>query len=319
MNILLLILFSTLLVISGVYLVKCLRKIAVIFKMSEFVAGFIIMAVATTIPELFVGISSALKKTTGIALGTVIGSNIANLTLISGIAIISVKGFKIQSEKTKNDSLMMVVFAALPIILTVIGQELSRKDAILLLIAFAAYSIHLLKQRKAFRKEFEEDLKKKEILYYSIIFVVSLATLFFSSERIVYNAIEIANFYNIAPIIIGLILVAIGTSLPELTFGLTSVLKGHTDIFLGDIIGAVIANSTLILGITALIEPITADYFLFLTSGIYMVIVTFIFATFVESGDRLYWKEGVSLIMLYVFFIIIEFYIKLLSNGVIGG
>ncbi len=313
-DITLLILFSILLVISGIYLVKSLTKIARFLKLSEFVAGFIIMAIATSLPELFVGITSALKNNTALALGTVIGSNIADLTLVAGIAVLSVKGFNIESKKTQVDSIYMVAMASLPIILTIIGKELSRIDGIILLIAFSIYARRLFKQRKTFRKEFKEPLKRKDILFSGIIFVLSLYVLFFSAQNIVNYATLLATELNIAPIIIGLFAIAIGTSLPELSFSLVSVAKGQTEIFLGDIIGSVIINSTLVLGVTAIILPISADLVLFLTSGAYMIIVTFIFATFIESGNRLYWKEGLSLVLLYVFFFIIEFYIK-----VIGG
>ncbi len=79
---------------------------------------------------------------------------------------------------------------------------------------------------------------------------------------------------------------------------------------LGNLIGSNIANLTFILGVTALIYPISSDFLLFITAGVYMLIITFLFATFVESGNKLYIKEGISLILLYMFFIIIEFYVK---------
>lgn len=313
-DIVLLILFSILLVLSGVYLVKSLVKIAQFLKLSEFVAGFIIMATATSIPELFVGITAALNKNGALALGTVIGSNIADLTLVMGISIIIVKGFNIKSEKTKKDSIYMVAIAALPIVLTIIGHELSRLDGIILVTVFMWYAYHLIGQRKIFHKELDDRIKRKEIVIAVAIFIICIIGLFYSADSIVYHATKIATSLNIAPLLIGLFLVAIGTSLPELSFQITSVLKGQTEIALGDIIGSVIANSTLVLGVSAIIFPITANYLLFMTSGIFSIIVCFIFATFVESGNRLYWKEGVSLVLLYIFFIIIEFYLKIFGG-----
>jgi len=314
-NALLLVFFSLLLVLSGVILVRNLTKIAEFLRMTEFVIGFIVMAVATSIPELFVGISGALQKKTGLVLGTIIGSNIVDLTLIAGISIVLVKGFNIESEKTKVDSLYMVVLAALPIVLTLFGGALVWYDGLILIFAFFLYAFRLFRQRKVFRKELKEPLSHNEVIGAVFLFLFALVVLFISSHFLVHYANILAFELNVAPILIGLIVIAIGTSLPELVFQTRAVLSGHTEIALGDIIGAVVVNSTLVLGITALIFPITSDFVLFLTSGVFMIIVAFIFATFVESGNRLYLKEGLALIMLYVFFIIIEFYIKIVVNG----
>lgn len=310
-NILLFILSCAVLVYSGSWLVKSLTRISSALKISEFTSGFIILAFATSVPELFVGISSALKHNTAIALGTVIGSNIANLTIMIGIPILLAKKIKIQSWKTVVDAMYMVGFAALPLGLMLLGRELSRIDGIILVTVFFVYIIRLWKQREVFTKKFEEyQTNKKKLFIYTLLFLVSLVVLFKSSDFVVHYATLISADLNLAPILIGLFLIAIGTSLPELVAGSQAVLKGHSEMGLGNIIGSVIANSTLVLGITAIIYPITSDFLLFITSGVYMIIICFIFATFI--GTRmLHWKEGISLILLYVFFIIIEFYVKL--------
>jgi cation:H+ antiporter len=108
----------------------------------------------------------------------------------------------------------------------------------------------------------------------------------------------------------GLFLISFGTTLPELVFESRAVLMGHSEMALGNLIGTVIVNSTLVLGITSLIQPITADFLLFITAGVFMLIVAFLFATFTESGNRLDIKEGISLILLYAFFVMIEFYVR---------
>jgi len=298
------------LVISGNLLVKTLTKIAAFLKLSEFVVGFIIMAFATSIPELFVGITSALAGKSALALGNVIGANIINLTLVVGIAILLGRGIKIESKKTKTDSLYMVFIAALPMILMIIGGSLSRIDGIILLAAFALYAGRILKQRRLFKKEVEDGIKRKDIILTTILFVFSLALLFLSARFVVGYATLLSVDLALPPIIVGLFIISIGTTLPELTFGSRAVLAGRSEMALGNLIGSVIVNSTLVLGITSIIYPITANILLFSVSAIFMVIVAFLFATFVESGDRLYIKEGISLILLYIFFVIIEFYIK---------
>ena len=105
-------------------------------------------------------------------------------------------------------------------------------------------------------------------------------------------------------------MVAIGTSLPELVAGISAVMHGYHDMGVGNIIGSVIANSTLVLGVSALIFPITADLLLFLVGASFMVLVAVIFATFLYEKNKITWMEGMTLVLLYVFFLIIEFYIK---------
>jgi len=309
-NLLIFALACIVLVTSGTLLVKTLTKIAAFLKLSEFVVGFIIMAFATSLPELFVGITSALAKNPALSLGNIIGANIIDLTLVVGIVILIGRGIKIESRKTKTDALYMVFIAALPMVLMLIGSSLSRLDGVILLIAFALYARRILKQRKLFKKEVEDGIKRPEIIITTVLFIFSLALLFLSARFVVEYATLLSVDLALPPIIVGLFIISIGTTLPELTFGIRAVLAGHSQMALGDLIGAVVVNSTFVLGIVSIICPITANMLLFSVSAIFMVVVAFLFATFVESGNKLYIKEGISLIMLYIFFVIIEFYIK---------
>lgn len=301
---------------SGTYLVRSLGKISKFLRFEEFSVGFIIMAIATSVPEVFVGISSALAGNPALSLGNVIGSNIIALTLVGGIVVLLSKGkIKIKSKEVKNDSFFMSMIVLLPLVLFFVGGTLERMEGIFLIIVFGLYLRKKIIESKRFRKKYKGRVGRKEIVLTTMILLISLVTLFVSAEFIVNYAKIISIKLLLPPILIGLILVAIGTSLPELAFGTKASLSGHPELSLGDLIGSVIANSTLVLGVTALIHPISADLFLFLTSGFFMFIVTFLFASFIESGSRLYWKEGCSLIFLYIFFLILELYIKFIPVG----
>lgn len=295
---------------SATFLVKSLSKIARFLRIQEFTAGFIIMAIATSLPELFVGIAAALEKNTALALGNVIGSNIVDLTLIAGIGVVLVKGYRIKTKETKKDALFMVGFALLPLILMVLGQKISRGDGLLLLLFFSIYLVRMIKKRKYYPKKYENKVPRKQIVFNVFLFVFCLVILFLSAHYAVVYGKALSLDLALPPIIIGLFLIAFATSLPELVFETSAILKGHSEMALGDLIGSVIANSSLVLGVTALIYPISADFFLALTSGIFMLIVCFIFAAFVKSGDRFSWKEGVSLILFYIFFIVLEFFLN---------
>jgi cation:H+ antiporter len=298
------------LVLSGTLLVKSLSKIASYLHMSEFVVSFILMAFATSVPELFVGISSAMTKTTALSLGNVIGANILNMTLIAGIIILLRRGIVIESKKTKADALYMFFIITLPFILMWIGHQISRIDGIILLAAFFLYVRKLYKERKVFTKEAENNIKKVNPVMNTFLFISSLVLLYFSSQFVVNYATSLSMELLLPPVLLGLFLISFGTTLPELVFESRAVLMGHPEMALGNLIGSVILNSTLVLGVTSMIYPITADFLLFITAGVFMLIIAFLFATFTESGNKLDIKEGISLILLYAFFIIVEFYVK---------
>lgn len=301
------------LVVAGSWVVKSLTKIARFLKVSEFVAAFIILAFSTSIPELFVGISAGLAKSSQLSLGNVIGSNIANLTLIMGIAIVLARGIKVRSKTIRSDANNIFFIALLPLILMFIGSGLSRIDGIVLLAVFIFYIFKLIKKRRRFGRKMEDRIRPKEIIINFLVFVISFSVLYFSAQYVVKYAELIALDLKLPQILIGLFIIAIGTSLPELIVGLRAVVGKHPEMVLGTAIGSVVANSTLVLGITAVIYPIKPDFLLFFTSAGFMMIIIFLFSTMTESGRKLYLKEGLSLIFLYIFFVMIEFYIHTLQ------
>ncbi len=291
------------LVFSGVLLVKTLTIISSALRLSGFVVSFVLMAISTSLPELFVGITSAIQKNSALSLGTVIGSNIANLTLVGGMMIIFARGFKSDKESRKS-SWFMLLLAALPMMLMFIGHQLSRIDGIILLLVFAGYMIFLLSRKRD--HHFKDKVRAPKALLAMLIFIASLFLLYYSAKFAVKYASSIAFSLMLPPIIIGLFFIALGTSLPELVFGTIAARQKKPDIALGNLIGSVIANSLLILGITAIITPITANFFLYLTSAVFMMAVIFLFVVFLNTDRELSWREGMALVIFYVLFLIVE-------------
>ncbi|MBI4016911.1 MAG: sodium:calcium antiporter [Candidatus Aenigmarchaeota archaeon] len=300
------ILASILLIGSSSFVVKSLVILARFLRMTEFVIAFILMAISTSLPELFVGINAALTRNASLALGNVIGSNIVDLTLIMGITIVLAKGIPVKNPFIRADALWMTGIAALPVMLTILGRELSRTDGIILLGVFAWYVWFLMYKRSSFPHLFKNHISHWRGLASLVVFAVSSTVLFFSAKLIVKYGTALAVDLNLPRIFIGLFFVALGTSLPELAFGAISILRRHAQLNVGNVMGSVVANSTLILGITSVIQPIAADYLLFMTSSLFMIFVCFLFATFVESGRKLSWKEGIALIFVYVLFLLVE-------------
>lgn len=291
------------LVIGGAILVKTLPIIARAFRMSEFVLSFVLMAVSTSIPELFIGITAATQGNSALALGTVIGSNIADLTLVAGLAIILARGFKAEKESRKW-SWFMILLAALPLVLMFIGNTLSRIDGIILLVVFATYMIFLLSKKRNIGVK--EKVKISSLFFSIVLFILGIFILFYSAKFAVKFASLLAFDMLMPPILIGLFFLAIGTSLPELVFQSIAARQKKAELALGDLIGSVIINSTLVLGIVAVIQPITANFLIYLTSAVFMITITLLFVVFLDTGRELSWKEGMVLVLFYVLFLLIE-------------
>lgn len=298
------------LIISGYFSIRSLTKVAKFLRINEFVAGFIIMAIATSLPELFVGINAALAKNTALILGTIIGSNIINITLILGIAIVLARKIDVSSPTIRKNAWFMLFFLALPLVMIWLNKSIDKIGGIILIVISIGYLYRTYKQSRIFTKEIKDSIKKWEGIFYPLLFLITTAVLFFSAKYVVKYGTLLSLDLSLAPILIGLFLIALGTSLPELIFSTEAILQKHHDMVLGNIIGSCIVNSTLILGIVALITPISADIVLFFTSAIFMLVTAFLLITFIESDNKLTWKEGVSLILFYVLFIIIELNIQ---------
>lgn len=316
-NLVIFIVACLILVKSADWLVGSLTKISEYFKLSEFVIGFIIMALATSVPELLVGVTSALEEKPLLGLGTVIGSNIIDLTLVIGVAVLLGKGIKLREKTIRRDIFYMMLITSLPIILMFLGNGLSKVDGLILLFFFLFYMWRVFKQKRRFKKIIDH-VTREEFTLSTFGFLMSLALLFFSAELVVRFGSLISAELGLPTILVGLFAVAIGTSLPELTFEARGVLAKHEEMIMGDIVGSVVMNTTLVLGVMILLSKeaiIMESPLIFFSSAAFMVIIAFIFMTFAESERGFSWNEGISLILLYAFFMIIEFYIKTIGGA----
>jgi len=167
-----------------------------------------------------------------------------------------------------------------------------------------------IKQKRKFQAIAKDNVSRWGALGWFLLFLVMLPALFFSAKYVVLYGSDLAGVLVLPPIFIGLFFVALGTSLPELVLGAQAAIKKHPEMVLGNTIGSVIVNALLVLGVTALIYPITATAFLFFTSSAFMIILCFLFAVFLESSGGLSWKEGIVLLLMYVLFLIVELNLK---------
>jgi len=307
-NLLLFLVACGLLTLSGNFLLRSLEKIAKSYELREFVIGFIVIAFATSIPELFVGIISSLEKIPSLSLGNIIGANIVNLTLVIGMVSLLGKTVKVESEIEKRDIVYTSMIAILPLVLFLDG-ELSRFDGIVLLFMFFLYMLRLFFQRKRFKKVLN-GVVRKEIPIETVIFIISLIALLISSRFIVQFASDIALELALPPILIGLVVVSIGTTLPEITFEIYSVLKEYSGMAMGNLLGSVVANSTLILGIASVIYPIRAYFPSFLGGALFLMLSLLVFGIFAKTGKEITRKEGMIFLILYILFLIFSIFTR---------
>lgn len=304
-----------LLVRSGGWLVRSLIRIAKYLQITEFVVAFILMAFATTVPEFFVGVMSAFHHRPELSFGNIIGSNIINLTLAVGIGVLIAKGLKCEGAVIRRSSIYTAIIALLPILLMLDGS-VSRVDGVVLLLALVFYLKQLFYQKERFTKVFSNAFNRKSDHFRLFLkdlgmFFAGLFVLLLSAEGIVWSALFFAQAIGLPLVMIGALIVALGTNLPEITFGVRAIAMGHKDMVLGNLLGAVVANSTLVLGVTVLISPLEIVSFSpYLIGIIFIIIATLFFTLFSRTGQEINKKEAIFLLAIYFAFVAFEILIK---------
>lgn len=292
------------LVVSGIVTTRSLSIISYYLKLGHLTAGFIIMAIVTGIPELFVGINSALMGIPQLSFGVVIGSNIINLSLVIGIAVLISGGVEFKNNPIKNETIYLFFIALLPVFLAW-DQDLSRLDGLVLLSSFFVY-FFVIYRNKMVDDDEKEEVSRKLFLRNSLLFAVGVVTLLFSSSYLVYYASLIAGEIGIPIFMVGVILVSLGTSLPELSFETISLLHDYPFLAIGDLMGSTVVNSTLILGVVSIISPIMISNFTqFQLTSIFFAFFAFIFIIFLRSDKGISRFRALLLILLYLLFLLL--------------
>ena len=239
---------------------------------SELTIGLTIVALGTSAPEIFVGISSVLNNSESIAMGAVVGSNISNIALIFGVSCI---GISFLPKKTPIVQLMPFLVSALILGYVLIDLKVSKFDGILLLLSFC-YFLYVINANKNTQILIDEQQNKNNSI--TLIFLtIGLISLIFGSRYAVIYAEKIAILLNISELIIGLTIIAIGTSLPELAATISAVLKKKTDMVVGNVIGSNVLNITLVVPIIGFFSSVQLDQVLLSRDYIIMISATIIF------------------------------------------
>jgi len=303
------------LVRSGTLTVRSLTRIAQFLEWKEFVAAAILMAFVTSLPEFFVGLSSGFHHKPQLSFGNIIGANIINLTLVIGIGVWLAKELRFEGRVLQRSSLFAGICALLPLLLMLDGK-ISRIDGIVLLLALIFYFQRLIRQEERFTRIFSNKFKRewsqfKLFLRELGLFLFGVGLLLLSAEIIVRSASALAIELNFPLVLIGLLLVSLGTTLPEITFGIKSIALGHRELILGNTLGSVVVNSTLILGMVALISPFEIPNFSPYFTGIIFTLTTvLLFSLFIRTGQLVTRKEALILFSIYLLFVLAELFLK---------
>ena len=263
------------------FLVDGASSVAKRFHIPEIVIGLTIVSIGTSMPELFVSTTSAIQGSADMSIGNIIGSNVCNLLLILGLsAMISPVKFQ---KATRNIEIPMCFFVtAVFLLLSNLGAVISFVDSLILLVMFVGfigYTMYVAKKGQAEAlaaaaagEAKEETEEKKKPMWLNIVLIaLGVAGLKFGGDLTVNNAVVIAEELGISEKVIGLTILAIGTSLPELVTSVMAAVKGNDDIAIGNIIGSNIFNMLMIIGVTAFITPLNYN----LTYNVQMYILLF--------------------------------------------
>lgn len=268
---------------------------------SAAIIGLTIVAMGTSAPEAAVSISAALKGSNEIALGNVVGSNLFNLLIVLGVCMVITKLPTQKETLTRDFPWNVVATVAVIAFIVLFDTKITRLEGVALLVLFVSYMGYLLYKTIKERTVSEEDEIAEISLVKSIIFlVVGLALVIVGGDLVVDSATAIAKSWGVSDALIGLTIVAMGTSLPELVTSIVAARKGESEMAIGNVIGSNLFNLLFILGITATIMPVAID----LASGILvdtivLLAVTVMMYIFSITGNKLQKLEGVAALLCY--------------------
>ncbi len=306
MNFLFLVIGLVLLILGGNWLLKSAIGFSLRLNIPKIVIGMTIVSFATSAPELIVSIRSALDGHPDIAFGNVIGSNIANLGFVLALIILLTT---IQVEKSfyKTDWPVMMISSVLLYLFIAFDGELQRYEGIILFSSLIVFLIYLLRFQKSTAVVDEMPEDDVEMPLYKDIFylVIGGVALWGGSELLINGAVGLAENLKVSERVIGITIVSIGTSIPELAASLVAVIKKEKAISLGNLIGSNVFNILAVLGLTSIISPIEIVDSGLLTNDIFwMLAISFLILplNFVPVKMKLTWKEGLILIAIYIVF-----------------
>lgn len=307
MNFLYIAIGLVLLIVGGNWLVKAAVGLSLKLNVPKIVIGMTVVSFATSAPELIVSIKSALEGFPDLALGNVVGSNVANLGLVLGI-VLFLSRIDIQKSFYRTDWPVMMIASILLYVFLSDDLIIEFYEGLTLFSFLAIFLIYLLKfQKQAVVDEMPEDDEKLPLYKIALFLVIGGAGLWGGSELLIEGAVNLAKDFGVSERVIGITVVSVGTSIPELAASIVAVIKKEKAISIGNLIGSNIFNILVVIGVTSMITPIELqdsellNYDVFWMLGISFLILPLVFF---PRKLRLDWKDGFVLLGLYLVFIL---------------
>ncbi len=300
---------------AGNFLIESLMRTAKFLGWREFVVSFFVMAMAGSIPNLFVGLSSAFQGIPQLSFGDIMGGNLIDLTLVVALAALIGKGIKGDSRLIQTSAIFTAIAAVLPLFLVFDGS-LGRGDGFALILMFIFYIFWLFSKQERFTKEYNDSEEKPVREFKAFMgdvgkIVLGIFLLLLAAQGIVVSARFFALAFNIPLAIIGILIVGLGNALPETYFAVVSAERKQTWMVLGDLMGAVVVASTFVLGLVALVHPIQIpDFSPFAVARFFLVVAAIFFFFFLRTDREITKKEALFLLGIYIVFIVVEILIR---------
>jgi len=308
-NLVLLILFLILLINSAEFSIKYSKIVARRMRLPYLIVSFFIVAIISSLPEGFIAVISAIQGNPEFGMGTLIGSNVADLTLVFGLAILisGSAGISIKSSVLKRDFFYLALLF-FPVLAGLDGSY-SRLDGVILLFAGLSFFFSLYLQSRKIKKEVDRPNFLQFIKSLALL-IVSLSVLTISANYAIKYGVLFAKAINVPSVLVSLTVVSIGTCLPELIFSIKSLKYHHDELVLGDVFGTVISDATVYLGIMALIKPFSFNPLLIYVTGFSMFFAGVISTIFLNTDKSLSKKEGILLLVFYAVYLIVQIIIN---------
>ena len=302
MDILIFIVSMTALIYGADFIIEESEKIALHYKISPFVIGATLVALGTSLPEMAVSMSASLKGSGDIAVANVIGSTIFNIALVLGTVFIISKKIAPKRDLFAKDS-AWALFPILVFILMGIDGKLNAVDGILFLILMAAYLTFLINSNQV--EEIDDEIAKEKFAWgkTSLFLLAGFILTIGGADFAIDSAGNIAREFGLSEWFIGLFLVAFGTSLPELTISIKAALNNNADLAIGNIIGSNVANFTMVLGLSSIVNALNVD----LSANFFDITAAFILSLMLVfiTANKLYNKSA-GIVLMVVLGLVIQ-------------
>ena len=291
-------------------------KISDFLGTSHFTIGFILVALCTSLPELFVSVTSALAGTGGIAVGNVVGSNIADLGLVLGACAL-VTGIQLQRKEMMENAEVLFLITFIPLYF-LIRNTIALTFGVILLVVFILYIVFLKRREGATAihstfnpqtHKFEEvkfKIQKRQVTVALIVFIIAIAGVILCANYLVESSINIINAWFVPPAFVGATIIAFGTSLPELVVSVRAIRKGYVSLAFGNIIGSCVINLTLVLGVGAVIAPLAVSQVVFAPAIGFLMALNAVLWYMLTKHNGIPKKYGFIFILIYALFILSE-------------